>query len=607
LIGNSFSRNGNGILCNDPGATLKFTAFYSNSFSGAGFLPGTAVAPRTGIKVANGTAFIGTVFSYDPQDELNGYYFLHNNTFRNFLFGIEATNDKVVVSNCGFYQMRPSLDLLGVPTGCGIRADQCNLSVLAGSFEGISIGYCEFERCAFAGINATNSQTNIRFAQFTGTQLFGITSTKTQNRFQRISRCRLTLEYATNKAGIAVERPGNIGTPSVWITLDTIDILNPGSTAKLAGIEVRSPNVSTGNLARIDFNQVSLVGNTSVSYGIIAYGNATNNFRINNNHCNATNASISNFGIFLSDGSGKGHQVDNNHSLGDYTCNFHIQKFRNVGYCENTCDGASNGFHFQGDNGGSVWSINHIGQQDQGLFIEDITASGGKIGPQVRKGNMWEANDNLYSAFAAKCDGDFTQSPFLVEEDNNKIIFPTKTNPATGWFDDAPGPLAYCISTGGVVSSFDYQFAAGLFPSGYLSGSESWEVSRGLIKTLIQNPASMTGNTILQYYYNQNLNTSAGKFAQAEALLESIPYLNATQQTQLDGLLTQQETLADEIAALMQSSTRPSIANGFYSGTNPTIDAKVQQWIAISTNMAAILDNAMPGFQTHLGNVLTTL
>lgn len=606
LIENSFARNGNEILCTDVGATLTFTQFYLNHFLGAGFLPGTSIQPRTGIKVANCTSFIGTVFA-DPQDEFYGFYSLWSNEFRNFLFGIEANDSKVVVTNCAFYQIRPSLDAMGVPTGCGIRADNCTLYTRAGSFGGSTIGYCDFENCAFAGINATNSQTQISLAQFRGTQLFGITSTKTQKQFQRVSRCKMTLAYPTNKAGIAMERPGNIGTPTVWILLDTIDIVNPGLTAKISGIELRSPNVSTGNLAIIENNKLSRLGNTSVSFGIIVYGNTTNNYRINNNYCNAVNASISNFGIFLTDGSGKGHQVNNNHSVGDYTCNFHIQKFRNVGYCDNTCNAASNGFHFQGDNVGSVWSVNNLGQHDVGLNIEDITGSGGKIGPQTRKGNMWQANDNLYSAFAALCIGDASKSFFLLEKQNDKVVFPTKTQPANGWFEFQTGNLEYCSSGGDVVSDFDYQYAAGVFPSGYLSVPEGWEISRGLIKTLLQNPSAMTGNTILQYFYNQNLNTSAGKFAQAEALLESIPYLNTTQQTQLGVLLSQQETLADEIAVLIQSSVRPNIANGFYSGTNPTVDTKVQQWATVTADMETILNNAMPNFQTHLGNVLTSL
>ncbi|MDX1913933.1 MAG: T9SS type A sorting domain-containing protein [Saprospiraceae bacterium] len=605
LIENSFRRNRNGILCTDASATLKFSSFYQNLFSGAGTIPGSSETPRTGISVANCTAVIGTTFVYDPNDEEDGYYWWWVNQFINFQFGIETDKATVFVYNCSFKNMRPTPEM-GVPTGCGIRAKNKSTLITGGTISGgVRFGHCEFESCALAGIHATASTTTIRYAQFRGTTLYGIRSTDTKERGQFVSGCRFTMNASSNKSGIYVERPSNPA--SVRITYDTINIINPGSSAQLSGIDLRCPYPAT-NQARINNNQVDETGTSDISFGIIAYGNQTNNLLIENNRCNSDGGAGDDFGIFLTDCSGIGHQLRDNKCLGGHQCNFHIQKSLNATYCNNTSGGGSNGFHFQGGNTGTVWSVNHINAHAFGLLIEDIPGSAGRIGLQTRKGNMWLEDDAQYSSFAAKCDASPAQSAFIVEQENNKVIFPTKTQPQTGWFTFLEGPLEHCIPGSMPISEFERQYAGGQLPSGYLSAAESWEVGRGLMKTLIQTPSAMTNEPVLQTFYNQQLNTSTGQAALLEVLMESTPYLSAAQLTQLESLYTQRDALQTEIEALNQGNTAPDLSNGFYNGgSNPVLDAKVLQMQSITTDIANLLAAIEPGWTSHLQTSLNQL
>jgi len=606
LIASTFSRSRYCIFGDQNGTIIGFKECHGNMFKGAGTLPGQpTVKPQAGIKVTSCVVSFGSIFYYPANDPIFDEEFLHDtyaNTFRNFKYGVEASGGQINIRNCIFQQMRPEPGPDGKPTGCGISvSNKCQLKVFATDDPANNrvLGYSLFESCAFAGIKSVNSRTNISYAKFRLRQYYGIHSTANTTG-QSVQLCNFEFGEDEPIAGISMDRPGL----SPGVNISACNILKNRFTGGvgdgLACIEVRCPQPIAGIMTVAD-NIIDMTDG-GYFYGIIVYGNQSNNIKLIHNDVNITSGGVTEFGIFLANFEGLGHELTSNTSTGLATCNFHIEKSRNVKYCNNTSDEGGNGFHFYGDDSNTRWSVNDIGAHGVGLFVQDIPASSGvlasngKIGAQIRRGNMWESNDNLYW-LAAQCSADPNESLFWVENENDNSIFPQKTDPANDWFQYVAGTLDYCGSGGGAVSDFEQRFAAGQVNTATYSAAEQWELRRLLLRTLMDNPGETNSNTVLQNYLAQNQNSTAGKFAKAEKMLADPAFASTSTIAQMESDVADLEDLLIDIDALTQASSwdTAQLAASFNTVAN------------LSGSISAALDNVETSKQSHLAQVLDSI
>jgi|GEM_PF-2699874 len=524
---NGFHRNRYSIISLESGTLLAFSEFTQNEFYGSQTVPGTGAYPISGIRLTGCNAFIGTPVIYEEPG-------LFLNVFDGLRFGIEALggSTSLYVTNCKFVRMRPDIQN-GTMTGCGINAIAATVTVSAIPYTlddvPLILGQCIFEDCASAGIRAVLCKLDVRYAVFTGKHVFGISSKSTGFRTQLIERCTFNVGgHPICKAGISLQRPNGSGNVySTRINRNSLTLYAAQNTA--AGIEVSCP-VPSMDLMEIRENNLTINGGSHDCFGVIVYGGQADNIHIIGNTLEHTNGSTSSFNIFLVNLEGRGHIVEENNSTGGAQCNYHLEKSRNVFYCDNISDGAGNGFHFYGDNDNATWSKNDIGEHGSGLFIGNIPdennpnnppLSSGRISLQFRKGNLWEADDNKYGDKAARCDADHNLSIIRVEDDIPEIL-PTKILPTSGWFIEDPGEPEHCIGITRPISIFEDILSSGETLS--ISEAEEWEATRLLLETLLRDPGLLTGDTILQAFYTQNLNTTAGRFAQVNQLIREGGY-----------------------------------------------------------------------------------
>lgn len=341
--------------------------------------------------------------------------------------------------------MRPEPGSDGMPTGCGINAIGCALTVSANEQGNDVFGHCEFNDCAEAGLRAAQCQIDVSHAQFTGgRQVYGILSKSTGFKSQKIKECDFWVGFsALSKVGIYLERPnGGLLQTATEITQNRINV--SGHASSTTGIDIRCPVASQDQML-VTNNHVSIfnAGLTNPCFGIIVYGGQSWGINLWENIIDHTSTAGNSYGIFLSNWEGNNHLLWKNNSFGTAQCNYHLEKSRNVRYCENISHSGGNGFHFFGDNDNSLWSLNEIGKHGTGLLIQDMPNSMGRISEQKRKGNLWEPTGSSYSNHAAHCDGDASLSRFLIE-DNSPEKFPTKILPAMDWFIPDPGPEEVC-------------------------------------------------------------------------------------------------------------------------------------------------------------------
>ncbi|MFN0016439.1 MAG: T9SS type A sorting domain-containing protein [Saprospiraceae bacterium] len=530
LIDNRFRRNYHSIVSVEEGTQLYFTDFVNNSFYGGSALPGSpGTLPHSGIRLAGCNAIIGTPFFYsDPN-----HYTMYSNDFSHLRAGIEVYGSTTTahISNCYFTFMRPQPTSSGILTGCGINAIGSTLNVSA-YYEPVAdrvYGECIFRFCASAGIRASQTMLNVNQAVFGDEQIYGIASRRTDFRPQTIENCDFDKVGGFNlaRAGIYLERPNGSGRfYSTIINKNKFDpVLN--TVSPIAAIDIRCPVPSTDHMS-VNDNTIEVQNSflDNPCYGIVVYGNQSSNIELKANRINmftTPQGSEKTFGIFMTDMEGVWNRLDGNDATGGAQCNYHLEKARNVRYCDNISNGGVNGFHFYGNNDNANWSTNEVGTHDNGLLIGHIPnpngppLSSGMISEQTRRGNLWDADGNQYSDKAAKCTADSDLSEFLIE-DNSPEKKPTKIDPVNGWFSLVTGTIEHCHGTTRGISGFEDSLAAG---GGQLSISdaERWEATRLLMETLLRDPGQLTGDTTMQAFYTQNLTSSAGQFAQINQMV----------------------------------------------------------------------------------------
>lgn len=269
--------------------------------------------------------------------------------------------------------------------------------------------------------------------------------------------------------------------------------------------------------------------------------------------------------------------------------NYYLEKSRNVKYCENISDGGTYGFHFSGDNDNSNWSVNEIGVHEIGLLIDDIPgASSGRISKQVRKGNLWEADGNLYGDKAARCNAqkpDFSE--FKIEDDNDPELFPTKIEPATGWFFEESGDPDYCFGTVRHISPFEDEIASG--DTVAISEAEQWEATRLLLETLLRYPGYLTGDTVMQNFYTANLtSTTAGQFAQINQMVREGGFSTSVWWDVREDKLEEFEAAKVILDSLNARDTLSDLANNIFIPGDAMLPVVHAEMIALADSIQII-------------------
>lgn len=612
LQNNRFFRNRYSISCVESGTKLSFTTFIHNTFYGIDPVPGLGTKPISGIHLVTCNAVIGTTVIYADDDPFGYDGFV--NTFRNFHFGIESYNSTLYLTNCRFEQMRPEATVKGELTGCGVNAIGGSLTVSALPIYFKVFGHCEFRACAAAGIRASNCRLNISRAKFSGEQVFGISSRFTGFKAQNIEWNNFDIGgYPICKAGVFLERPNGSGEKySTTIHHNRLNLYS--AQGDVSGIDIRCPNASTDFMS-INDNSLELNGSSNLCYGIIIFGGRSSNIEIIKDTINHINQSGKSFGIFLANFEGVGHLLQDNNSYGRAQCNYHLEKSRNVRYCGNTSNLASNGFHFFGDNDKAFWSLNNIGGHTEGLFVADIPnsdpmnppLSSGRISAQIRKGNLWNTDESVYFSDAAKCDADPSNSMFLIEQ-QIPGLFPTKVSPASGWFVLEEGDPEACSSyTNKTTSRFEQRLALDDFPPGLLSDAEEWEAIRLLMETIIRYPDMLVSEPELQPFYYEHLNTSAGQFAQINLLLENNNYAPGVQWADLENVENQARSIKHDIDMQNAFAVTPNFSQWYNNPGNPLLPATLDAWFAATENLGAIDNDLRNEYSGPLAQALQDL
>lgn len=568
-----------GITALEPLTDVFFSEFVLNSFWGGGTVPGTTVRPRSGIRLVNSNAIIGTpVINGDPSD-----YLLYSNQFVNLHFGIEAFGGVVHVSNCWFQHMRPEPGSNGMPTGCGINAIGGTLSVSANVQGGDVFGHCEFEKCAEAGIRAANCLLDVRYARSTGGHVYGIASKFTGFKSQTIRHCDFHVGglSALERAGFYLERP------HATTEIDQNEISVSNFLNSTAGIDIRCPVASSAGFEVRD-NLVEMSSATNnPNYGIIVYGGQSSKINLWSNTIDHTGTSgTRSFGIFLSSFEGEGnHLLWKNNSFGPAQCNYHLEKSRNVWYCENISHRGRHGFHFYGDNDNSFWSLSDIGRHGTGLLIQDMPNSMGRISEQVRKGNLWQPTGGSYGNYAAHCDGDASLSRFKIE-DNSPEKFPTLIEPAMGWFIPDPGPEEVCTGITKPISTFEALLAAGTPPT--TAAAEIWDAKRLLIGTLLRHPDLLTEDSVLNAFFLLHTDSTAGKFARLDQMVQEGGFSTSALWAVKDSLMTQFQAVKSTIDSLNARTVLSQLDSNLYYPADSMLPVQLLKWAALADSMDVI-------------------
>lgn len=474
-----------------------------------------------------------------------------------------------------------------MPTGCGINAIGCALTVSANEQGGDVFGHCEFNNCADAGIRAAQCQLNVSHAQSTSGQVYGIASRSTGFKSQRIEKIYFKVGgfHAFEKTGIYLERPN--GGPMLAATeISHNHFTVSGLSNSTTGIDIRCPVASTDWML-VYKNQVNMANTgTNPCFGIIVYGGQSWQINLWENTIDHTGTYGESYGIFLSNLEGFSHLLWKNNSFGPTQCNYHLEKSRNVRYCENISNQASHGFHFFGDNDNAFWSLNEIGKHGTGLLIQDMPNSMGRISHQTRRGNLWEPTGSSYLFYAAHCDADASLSRFKIE-DNTPEKFPTKILPAMGWFiPEEEGGLEQCSGITKPVSTFEALLAAGTPPS--TSAAEIWDAKRLLIGTLLRNPNLLTEDSVLNAFYLLHTDSTAGKFARIDQMIKNGGFSTSALWAIKDSLTVQFRAVKIVIDSLNARTVLSQLDSNIYYPADSMLPIQLLKWATLADSIEAI-------------------
>ncbi|MCC6725628.1 MAG: T9SS type A sorting domain-containing protein [Saprospiraceae bacterium] len=155
------------------------------------------------------------------------------------------------------------------------------------------------------------------------------------------------------------------------------------------------------------------------------------------------------------------------------------------------------------------------------------------------------------------------------------------------------------------ISDFELKLAGGNVS--YMTPGALWYSERLLLKKLTANPSFMSGNAVLQQFYNSKIGTNMGAFNQIEATLAGILLPNATTQASLDANYDQKAALLAQIAVLDEQVQVPQAYSPDFDLLYLNAKNNLMQGVqAIDLNEAALNGQIVQAKQAQLNSVLAT-
>jgi len=495
---------GTGVNTTNTGSKIFNTDFYSDAHDCGGttypnFLPkyegqttNPDALPLAGIK-ADKVSFM----KFGSSTPVTG----GDVRFNNLMNGIISTNSVVYIQNSSFKNM---------PNGFGIYSDGgiISLTGLGGDY---SASENTFENCGYGvyakGCDLTVS--SVRSSDDVGTAVFYSESGMVHIHNNALGARHYGIRGYNNPNGNAVIEKNTIFMSS-----------NPVVSAC-----IRLDEFGLDNPTTIDYNDLYL---NHGRYGILFYG--VHNALVKENYI-LMNHQYNIAGIRMHNSQKNTIQCNTIHALNRYNSN---QSGMSLSLSpENTisCNWTSNQFEGMGISGpcspleikGNVFNDHAFGL--------NLTFNG-MMGVQENNGNQWNGNYTYYGAYLSGINSASAKAnQVLFFDPSGSNTMPTTTNDVMqlDWFLDNGNPDEFAcdfydcqpfIPIGEndriedeIVAENDSIGTEFVDPSNYFA-------DRFLFDRLTENPDLMTGNSILQAFYNQKLYGSIGQFNEMNQEIE---------------------------------------------------------------------------------------
>ena len=298
---------------------------------------------------------------------------------------------------------------------------------------------------------------------------------------------------------------------------------------------------------------------------------------------------------------GGGHQIIENHITGlgpsvlvpnnnnTFAPFCSILAWRNTGnlYCCNTISDTQYGIRFEGTNFQTNLKATSIGDHVYGLNFDPD----GVISEQDGADNAWLGDYDLLGAWHENItDPTYVEmSTFKVETlglpetpDYPDDILPDPT--VVQWFTTNGADPIECCETPGIVNGppdrLDLAIAADTVDSGTLySETGQWLLKRGLFAKLDANPSMLQSYSSMATFYNNNVNTTVGKFHQMQKNIAQLAGLPTSETGQY---LENVDSIQFKMWALVENDSLLDIASTYDStmllANQQTILSEMASW-----------------------------
>ena len=238
-------------------------------------------------------------------------------------------------------------------------------------------------------------------------------------------------------------------------------------------------------------------------------------------------------------------------------CGVHIDA-SNTAVCKNDVDDTRHGYHFQFNCANVEFGRNKARDATFGLEVWGPIPNN-----HNHRLNQWLG---VYPAFGAAADNTAPPPPpftWLVDATaaNNPLgLMPPSFIPA-GWFisqlNGGVSGTPICDAVAPPSGAFGepptkdlvHQYLNGGY-GGLSTPAANWDFERTLLAQMMRFPATYTGTTEAEQYYNGKVNTSVWKVARADWMLDEAFAINSSDQAALDQLQTAKQVMTDSLGKL---------------------------------------------------------
>ncbi|GAB4487759.1 MAG: hypothetical protein OHK0019_03210 [Saprospiraceae bacterium] len=436
---------------------------------------------------------------------------------------------------------------------------------------------------------------NVSDATFNGDNKYGIRVINSINTaLVNIENNTFALEGSNTLGAISFVRPPSTGNLTrCYINNNVVTVPDPAvsnfkSSSVLKLIEVQSlEGPATDNMVIADNYITSSYGGDATTIHGIWVEDHSDGYQISGNNITydyGTNAppapGVNNVGIGVTSVHGVRNIIGPNNNTvatniwqgsspnADFRrsylrCGIHLDDSPNFLICRNLADFTFQGYHFARNCGGATdLGMNHIRNHCFGL---NLCTGGGcdqatVFNAQPYRENLWEVS-NFFQVNPARWYL-APMSPPQVTVDGTKPFH--TPSPATGfagilpanWFNietsDPEPEMTACDSLlSPEIPRFgesEEEFMAGEYHLN--QPSAEWDYEIFILGHLLRFPSLVSGDLQTQQYYTSKVESSPWKYAKAESLLREAYIPNASQQSQLDGLLASTRILSDSLSHL---------------------------------------------------------